>query len=179
MMSKGLARAGVCLLVVAALSACEGTVQEKLGLSRPVPDEFQVVRRAPLVLPPDFNLRPPKPGAKSARQDTSLAAREILTGRTSRRPAGVTPGERALLQAVKVKAEPDIRRKLLEEEGTLVDLDRSRFLFVLDFQKKQLEPKGHPIDPQKEAERLQKEGRAVRVITHRIGSAPVPSENPS
>ena len=44
---------------LAALAGCSGTVQEKLGLGKRAPDEFQVVRRAPLILPPDYSLRPP------------------------------------------------------------------------------------------------------------------------
>jgi len=43
------------------LAACGG-LKEDLGLSKKAPDEFAVVRNAPLSLPPDYNLRPPKPG---------------------------------------------------------------------------------------------------------------------
>ncbi|MEZ5834422.1 MAG: signal peptidase II [Geminicoccaceae bacterium] len=35
-----------------ALAACSGTVQEKLGINQRAPDEVQVIRRAPLELPP-------------------------------------------------------------------------------------------------------------------------------
>jgi len=45
-------------------------------LDRERPDEFAVQRQAPLVVPPDFNLLPPEPGAP--------------------RPAEGTPGEQAL-----------------------------------------------------------------------------------
>lgn len=42
------------------LAACSsGTVQETLGLDRAAPDEFRVVSRPPLAVPPEFNLRPP------------------------------------------------------------------------------------------------------------------------
>ncbi len=161
------------------LAACSGTVQQKLGLERRVPDEFQVVRRAPLTVPPDFTLRPPTPGQPAARNDTALAAREILVGRAAGRPAGRTPGEAALVAAVKVEAEPDIRRKLVEDYGDLVDLDENSFLFILDFQRDQFEPKGKVIDPAKEAEKLRAEGRARRVVTNRVGSQPLFEENPS
>ena len=52
-----------CLLfgAVLSLSACGGT-KEKLGLTKKAPDEFAVVRRAPLSMPPDYTLRPPTPG---------------------------------------------------------------------------------------------------------------------
>ena len=38
----------------------------KSGHRQAAPDEFQVVRRAPLMLPPDFNLRPPAAGRSRA-----------------------------------------------------------------------------------------------------------------
>lgn len=42
------------------LSACSSdSVQETLGLDRNAPDEFRVVSRPPLAVPPEFNLRPP------------------------------------------------------------------------------------------------------------------------
>ncbi len=42
------------------LSACGGSdVKETLGLERKAPDEFRVVSRPPLSVPPEFNLRPP------------------------------------------------------------------------------------------------------------------------
>lgn len=44
------------------LSACGG-VRKEIGLGRSNPDEFAVVAQAPLSLPPDYDLRPPQPGA--------------------------------------------------------------------------------------------------------------------
>jgi len=49
---------GVALAAVASLSACG-----KRGYDRARPDEFAVARQAPLVIPPDFALVPPQPGA--------------------------------------------------------------------------------------------------------------------
>ena len=50
------------------VSAC-GEIREDLGLGRNVPDEFAVVEHPPLSMPPDFSLRPPRPGAwRSARR---------------------------------------------------------------------------------------------------------------
>ena len=51
-----------------ALAACSGDeLTRTFGLTRDAPDEFQVTTRAPLSMPPDFNLRPPRPGARSRR----------------------------------------------------------------------------------------------------------------
>src|SRR5260221_13240994 len=58
----------VLLLVIAGglttllLSGCTD-FRRALGVDRSMPDEFAVESRAPLTLPPDFDLRPPQPGA--------------------------------------------------------------------------------------------------------------------
>ena len=44
-----------------ALSGCT-SAQKALGMSKVVPDEFRVVSKAPLAVPPDYALRPPAPG---------------------------------------------------------------------------------------------------------------------
>ncbi|MCW4462807.1 DUF3035 domain-containing protein [Sphingomonas sp. BT-65] len=58
-------------------------------LNRKRPDEFAVARQAPLVIPPDFALRPPQPGAPRP-QDSggpSQQALEALFGGTAQRSA--------------------------------------------------------------------------------------------
>ncbi|ABC64800.1 DUF3035 domain-containing protein [Erythrobacter litoralis] len=50
-------------------------------LNRDRPDEFAVQRQAPLVVPPDFSLEPPAPGAPRPSEDTaSEQALEALFG---------------------------------------------------------------------------------------------------
>jgi hypothetical protein len=51
-----------CLLAAPGLTACSDWKQV-IGIDQPAPDEFAVESRAPLTIPPDFSLRPPKPGA--------------------------------------------------------------------------------------------------------------------
>ena len=59
-----------------------GSVKDELGLEKKAPDEFTVVRNAPLSLPPNYNLRPPKPGENGAgQQEQREKARTLLTGR--------------------------------------------------------------------------------------------------
>jgi hypothetical protein len=62
-------------LLVLPLGACSGSLAEKLGMDKRAPDEFAVVARQPLIVPPNFDLRPPQPGAE--------------------RPVGVRPSDRA------------------------------------------------------------------------------------
>ncbi|MBM3546169.1 MAG: DUF3035 domain-containing protein [Alphaproteobacteria bacterium] len=52
------------------LAGCGEEMRKSFGLGKNAPDEFAVVRRAPLSLPPDFALRPPQPGALRPQEGT-------------------------------------------------------------------------------------------------------------
>lgn len=181
----GLGRASALLatgLALMVLTACSGTVQERLGLSRRAPDEFQVVRRQPLVVPPDYRL--PAPGTPSPAQSTNVASRDAqstlfggLSGAASSTgTSGPSAAEEALLAALPGDAAPDIRARLLTENTELTQIDESRFLFILDWQRDRMtrsEGVTTPLDPVAEAERLEAEGRSARVVTRRVGSSVV------
>ncbi|MGB0681894.1 MAG: DUF3035 domain-containing protein [Magnetovibrionaceae bacterium] len=104
-----------------ALGACEGTKQALVGTTEG-PDEFAVYSRAPLSLPPDFNLRPPAPGAERPQADNPRAtARQILL-RERKEPArraapqGATPGVQALLRSTGADlADPTVRQTINQE----------------------------------------------------------------
>ena len=65
------------------LGACGGG-----GLDRERPDEFAVQRQAPLVVPPDFELVPPSPGAPRPTEGTAAQqALEALFGGAAPRSA--------------------------------------------------------------------------------------------
>jgi hypothetical protein len=62
----------LCLIGASLVAGCSD-FKQMLGIDQTMPDEFAVESRAPLTIPPDFNLRPPEPGAprpqeKSAEQ---------------------------------------------------------------------------------------------------------------
>src|SRR3954463_12091150 len=66
--------------LAAAVAGCSST-KEMLGLTKRSPDEFQVVSRAPLSMPPDYSLRPPTPGAARPQEGTTTQqAQQIVTG---------------------------------------------------------------------------------------------------
>jgi Protein of unknown function (DUF3035) len=70
-------RVGACLLLLA-LPGCSD-VRSLLGMDRGGPDEFAVESRAPLLIPPDFNLRPPTPGATRPNEVTAAErARQVI-----------------------------------------------------------------------------------------------------
>lgn len=52
------------------ISGCTD-VKRAIGLEKTSPDEFAVESRAPLEMPPDFDLRPPQPGASRPQEKSS------------------------------------------------------------------------------------------------------------
>jgi hypothetical protein len=115
---------GIAAALVAAigLSAC-ASVRDELGVTRKAPDEFAVVPKAPLAMPPDFtNLREPEPGAPRPQQVSpeGEAKAALVQSRGAVKPAmsGQQPssGERALADAAGAsKADPKVRKAMMEE----------------------------------------------------------------
>lgn len=85
-----------------ALAGCAGSKGIGGG-----PDEFEVAREAPLVIPPDFALKPPQPGAARPQDvDPSQQALAAMFGG----PAPRSAGEAAALNAAgQDDADPGIR----------------------------------------------------------------------
>jgi len=112
--------------VVLTVAACSNP-SRTLGLDPEPPDEFTVVSKAPLTIPPDFNLRPPQPGAPRPQElDPTARAEAALVGDGQRATRGAAPtaGEAALLQVARAdQANPDIRRVLNEETAQLAERD--------------------------------------------------------
>jgi hypothetical protein len=111
-------RAGAVLLCAAALTGC-AALRESAGLTRVSPDEFAVTTKAPLVIPPGFNLMPPAAGAAPTNEvDTSTAAASALFGGDTATVAANIQGnysaaERMLLASAGVnRADPGIRQRL-------------------------------------------------------------------
>lgn len=102
-----------------------GCGSSKLGANRNAPDEFAIVTKAPLTVPPDFALRPPKPGeARPEALSTSDRTRELLIGDASSNPP--SNGELALLQTLGAQdIDKNIRAILAAENGGRMDKDDS------------------------------------------------------
>ena len=60
----------ICLAGASLLSGC-GDFKQLIGIDQAMPDEFAVESRAPLTVPPDFDLRPPEPGAPRPQEKTA------------------------------------------------------------------------------------------------------------
>lgn len=92
----------------ALLAGCAGTGP----FSRARPDEFAVARNAPLVVPPDFNLTPPRAGEPDAGADSRAQALQALFGGPQPRSAvessmlQAAGADRAVLGARSVASDP-------------------------------------------------------------------------
>src|SRR6185312_2191430 len=76
--SKQVLRFGLLAAGAVALMGCQ-TIREATGLSKEGPDEFAVVTKAPLIIPPEFNLKPPRDGAPPTNQvDPTNSAQSAL-----------------------------------------------------------------------------------------------------
>ncbi len=104
----------------ATLSACG-----KGGLAnRNAPDEFAISRNAPLVVPPDFALNPPRPGEPrplGAGTDTQSQAVEALFGPDVRVPPKSAAERQLLDKAGAAKTDPAIRSNAGDPKTPTVD----------------------------------------------------------
>jgi hypothetical protein len=128
------------------------------------PDEFRVVRKAPLTVPPDFNLRPPSPGA-SRPQDLQpdVQARVAVFGTDLGQTA--TEGEKLFVRALGGEAtDRTVRAAVDFDSAQIVRKNRSFADAILSF--------GRPVataepvvDAAAEAERLRSEQEALAEVT--------------
>ena len=154
---------------VALLSACESARKAFSG-EKSAPDEFTVYSRPPLSLPPEYKLRPPTPGEKFQRGDTSVAvAKQAIVGQAINRRAPPkvegSPGVIALLRETGgLTATSDIRATINEESSILSSQDQAfvdKLIFWVDE-----EPEGGTIvDAKKEQKRIQRNQALGRPIT--------------
>ena len=117
------ARAACCIMAALLLSGC-ADVRQMLGFSREGPDEFAIITHQPLVIPPDFNLRPPSPEQAAIERDNArAAAEEALFSGSQTAPAsapatdGLTAGEEALLQQLGSPTSQEALADIATEEG--------------------------------------------------------------
>lgn len=108
------------ILPALAVGACGNQVKKTLGMERNMPDEFSVVERAPLTMPPNFSLAAPQPGmARPADTQNDIAKGLVLGSETSapraNTGAAVSRSENMLLnKAGATQIDPNIRNEMAE-----------------------------------------------------------------
>ena len=140
------------------LSGCSGEkLARTFGLTRDAPDEFTVTTRAPLSMPPDYNLRPPRPGAaRPQEQSERQQAEETLAPQTAlNAPQGsMSAGQAALLEETGPAAPSNIRSEVDRDANTAAD-DDSFVDKVLYWRKPNTQ--NVQVDAQGEAQRLRQD----------------------
>jgi len=176
MQGLGVVRLVLAVSAIFALTACEG-VRKQFGLNKQSPDEFRVVARAPLSLPPNFTLRPPEPGAVRPQDGTATQQARQAIFRTSQSkslsPAlastsvsstqGRSAGEQSLLKAAGAdNLELDIRALVNKEADSL--RDDQGFLEALVFWRDREDP-GVLVNAEGEAKRLRENSALGKDVT--------------
>jgi hypothetical protein len=176
------AAAVAALIAAAGLAGCD-TASKAFGLAKVTPDEFRVVTKAPLTLPPDYSLRPPAPGEPRPQElQPESAARQALIGQ---REGDVrSDGERLFVtKAGADHADPLVRYVVDDEFGNLAHKDKSFADYVLFWKKGDTvaappselgDPnQAAPINPSVEEKRLQALTGGKTVVIARKGESKV------
>ena len=108
---------GAAVLAATLLAGCGGGKGGILA-GRNAPDELAVARRAPLTIPPDFALVPPRPGAPRPQEaDSSTQALNAMFGGMAPRSAA----ESAVVNQAGTVANPGIRSDVADANTVVVN----------------------------------------------------------
>lgn len=137
----------VCTTVM--LTGCENP-KKILGLERNKPDEFTVIKQAPLTMPPNYqDLPTPTPGMDKKDHSASRdSAKRIIFGEAGIDQGTKSEGEIALLQKAGVEKRDLAIRQQVNSEARLAAKGNESFVRdLLAFKKDKL---GKVIDPRVE-----------------------------
>ncbi len=128
---RNVMRASVLCGAALSLIACQ-SIREAAGITKEPPDEFAVVTKAPLIIPPDFNLHPPKPGAPPTNQasPTQAAQAALYSDDPNAVAATITgnfsPAEKLFLATSGAAgADHSIRREIAADNASSENTDQS------------------------------------------------------
>lgn len=147
----------LAVIAIPLLAGCENA-KEELGLTRKAPDEFAVIQRAPLEMPPDYTLRPPQPGAARPQEEGAQdqAKQAVFGGKdTADKNDKPANSEEFLLQKTGAdQTDPSIRTVVDQEAAATSTEDKPVAKKLLGLGGD--DEKGEVIDPVAESERLRK-----------------------
>jgi len=149
------------IAVALMVCACSDQVSETLGLTKQAPDEFSVVTRAPLSVPPNYALRPPRPGASRPMEiSTRETARKTIFGVDDvKKDAGASveiknDNADGFLNKIGVSASDPNIRNTIDTEDPVDTRTTAQKLLGLD---KDVNS-DNTLDPKEELDRLKEEG---------------------
>lgn len=102
-------------MLILVVSAC-AVDKQSLGIGRKTPDEFVVMKRQLLSMPPEYNLAPPEPGKAPLKQAKPEAEAEKVLYGTEENADNITEDDGAFLDELRTNVyHPNIRNMLDEE----------------------------------------------------------------
>jgi hypothetical protein len=160
-MSMRLSPGLVLALVALSLGGCE-SLGRALGTEKVVPDEFAVVAHAPLAIPPDYTLRPPRPGAAPTSDVSPIAKAQQAIFKAGDQQAALpdsdkrSAGENELLKRAGASTAPPDIRDTIATEAHSGQIDKSFVdkLLIWKGPDYRLGPTDQVIDPAAETQRL-------------------------
>lgn len=135
---------GLALIALMGLGGC-AWLGDAVGSGKHPPDEFVVVNKRPLVVPPDFKLRPPEPGKPSPQN--IQPAREVVSALfpgVTEVPPKPSKGELALLDQIASDGDSNVRSNVTE--GTEVVEKGPMLAEILELPPRRLESDGATIE---------------------------------
>ncbi len=146
-----------------------------IGAGKNAPDEFAIATKAPLVVPPDFALRPPRPGESRPQElSPSERAQQVLLGDAGAAPP--TVGEQLLLRkAGALGVDPSIRNVLNAENGGRAEKDRSlaNQLLFWNFIGGDVDDSAAPLRVDNPEEWLAERQRVINAVTGEEGEVKI------
>jgi hypothetical protein len=157
--SKQIWRLAVLAGLALSLAGCD-TIRSAAGIGKEAPDEFAVVTKAPLVVPPDFNLRPPRPGAAPTNQSSPTGAAQAALFSDDPNAVqeslgnGYSSEEKLILaNSGAAVADHSIRQQLASDEKAMEGSDQS-FTDQVLFGGSPTPDAGHPVNADAEKQRI-------------------------
>lgn len=153
---KGVLRLALGALVIVMAGTGCSSLSNALGSSKHSPDEFAVVTKAPLVMPPDFSLRPPRPGARPTQEgDAAQEAAKALYGKSTDDGAATrSDGERMLIASAGAEGADNSIRDIIDSEFYTIQRTSQGFANKILFWQGETDA---PVVSRAEQERLRKE----------------------
>jgi hypothetical protein len=172
----------VLLSAVLVLPGCGANLRQQLGIDKNIPDEFNVVTRAPLSVPPEFSLRPPTPGAARPQELSSDAmAQQALLGQkvtSGTVPAASGAGGYLLQKAGATGTAGDAIRQVVDQEAVAArEAEKKGGISGIILKSSSQQNQEPVVDAAAESQRVQAAKAAQQAVTGQGAATADPSKD--
>jgi hypothetical protein len=180
--TRNFIRAAALAGLAMALVGCE-SIKEAAGVTKEPPDEFAVVTKAPLIMPPDYNLKPPKPGAAPMNQvsPTENAAASLYgedpATLAAQMPSDYSQEEKLILANTGAATADHAIRQQIAADAKSMEIANDELTNKLLFNTTDLNA-GSPVDADAEKAKLDAQKSAAETNTPADQTADASKEKP-